>query len=109
MFIISVDPFASQFISSNILARLLNAQFYQEFEYDEDRAKEGNVTHIYEYGRPTDYFVLILNGQAELITGKEKIVSEVGPFSYFGVSALCGSNNDHFNVDRILIFFLFVS
>ena len=35
-----------------------------------------------------DYFVLIVNGKAELETGKEKIVSEVGSFSYFGVSAL---------------------
>jgi metal transporter CNNM len=106
LFIIAVEPFTSRFISSNILARLLNVQYYQEFEYDEDKAKEGNVTHIYEYGRPTDYFVLILNGQAELITGQEQIVSEVGPFSYFGVSALCVSNNDHFSMNRIVIFFL---
>ncbi|CAF3298241.1 unnamed protein product [Rotaria sp. Silwood2] len=80
----SVEQFTSRFISSHILARLLNIQFYQDFEYDEDRAKNDKVTYIYEYGRPADYFVLILNGQAELITGKEKIVSEVGPFSYFG-------------------------
>lgn len=62
------------------------------FEYDEQRSKEGKVTYIYEYGKVADYFVLILNGNAELITGKEKIVSEVGPFSYFGVSALCVSS-----------------
>jgi metal transporter CNNM len=106
LFIIAVEPFTSRFISSHILARLLNVQFYHEFEYDEDRAKEGNVTYIYEYGRPADYFVLILNGQAELVTGKEKIVSEVGPFSYFGVSALCVSNNNHFSVNQIVILFL---
>jgi hypothetical protein len=35
-----------------------------------------------------DYFVLIVNGKAELETGKEKIVSEVGSFSSFGVSAI---------------------
>jgi hypothetical protein len=35
-----------------------------------------------------DYFVLIVNGKAELETGKEKIVSEIGSFSYFGVSAI---------------------
>lgn len=104
LFILAVEPFTSRFISSNILARLLNVPFYHEFEYDVDRVKEGNVTYIYEYGRPSDYFVLILNGKAELVTGKEKIVSEVGPFSYFGVSTLCVSNNDHFSVNQIVIF-----
>jgi metal transporter CNNM len=106
LFTIAVEPFSSRFISSQILARLLNVEFYHEFEYDEDRAKEGNVTYIYEYGKPADYFVLILNGQAELVTGKEKIVSEVGPFSYFGVSALCVSINDNFTVNQIAIIFL---
>lgn len=103
--IIGVEPFSSQFISSDILARLLNIQFYHDFEYDEEKAKEGMVTYIYEYGRPADYFVLILNGEAELITGREKIVSEVGPFSYFGVSALCVSSNcEHFRVILLVSF-----
>ncbi|CAF1120410.1 unnamed protein product [Adineta steineri] len=84
----SVEPFTSHFISSDILARLLNIQLYQEYEFDEEKFKMGNITYIYEYGKPVDYFVIILNGQAELITGKEKIVSLVGPFSCFGVSAL---------------------
>ena len=93
-------------MSSHILVRLLNVQFYHELEYDENRTKEGSVTYIYEYGRPADYFVLILNGQAELVTGKEKIVSEVGPFSYFGVSALYVSNDHCFSMNGIVIFFL---
>ena len=67
---------------------MLNVDLYKEFEYDEDEAKQGKMTYIYEYGKPVDYFVLIVNGKAELETGKEKIVSEVGSFSYFGVSAL---------------------
>jgi len=53
-----------------------------------------------------DYFVIILSGQAELVTGKEKIVSLVGPFSYFGVSALlCVSNHDLLSITRIVISF----
>jgi hypothetical protein len=31
---------------------------------------------------------LIVNGNAELETGKEKIVSEIGSFYYFGISAI---------------------
>jgi hypothetical protein len=66
----------------------LNVDLYKEFEFDEDDSKGGKVTYIYEYGKPVDYFVLIVNGKAELETGKEKIVSDIGSFSYFGVSAL---------------------
>lgn len=101
-----MEPFTSRFISSHILVRLLNVQFYHEFEYDENGTKETSTTYIYEYGKPADYFVLILNGQAELMTGKEKIVSEVGPFSYFGVSALYVSSDEFFNVNEMVIIFL---
>ncbi|CAF1462085.1 unnamed protein product [Adineta steineri] len=87
----SVEPFNNKFISAHILSRLLNVDLYKEFEFDEDDVKAGKTTYIYEYGKPVDYFVLIVNGKAELETGKEKIVSEVGSFSYFGVSALYSS------------------
>ncbi|CAF0976819.1 unnamed protein product [Rotaria sordida] len=88
----SVEPFRDKFISAHILSRLLNVDLYKEFEFDEDDAKSGKITYIYEYGKPVDYFVLIVNGKAELETGKEKIVSEIGSFSYFGVSALYNSD-----------------
>ena len=87
-FSLGVEPFQEKFISAHILSRLLNVNLYKEFEFDEDDAKAGKMTYIYEYGKPVDYFVLIINGKAELETGKEKIVSEIGSFSYFGVSAL---------------------
>ncbi|CAF1141906.1 unnamed protein product [Rotaria sordida] len=85
----SIEPFKDKFISSNILSRLLNVDLFKEYEFDEDETKSGKITYIYEYGKPVDYFVLIVNGNAELETGKEKIVSEIGSFYYFGVSALC--------------------
>ena len=66
----------------------MNVDLYKEYEYDEDEVKSGKITYIYEYGKPVDYFVLIVNGNAELETGKEKIVSEIGSFYYFGCSAL---------------------
>ncbi|UJR23804.1 hypothetical protein I4U23_026780 [Adineta vaga] len=84
----SIETFKEKYISPNILSLLLNADLYKEYEYDEDDAKSGKITYIYEYGKPVDYFVLIVNGNAELETGKEKIVSEIGSFYYFGVSAL---------------------
>jgi metal transporter CNNM len=85
---LGVEPFKEKFISSDVLSRFLNFDFYKEYEFDEDEAKSGNTTYIYEYGKPVDYFVLIINGNAELETGKEKIVSEIGSFYYFGITAI---------------------
>ena len=75
-----------------MLKRFLNFDVYKEYEFDEDDAKAGKTTYIYEYGKPVDYFVLIVNGNAELETGREKIISEIGSFYYFGVTALYVKN-----------------
>ncbi|CAF1471472.1 unnamed protein product [Adineta ricciae] len=88
----SVEPFKEKYISPNILSLLLNADLYKEYEFNEDETKSGKTTYIYEYGKAVDYFVLIVNGNAELETGKEKIVSEIGSFYYFGASALYSSD-----------------
>ena len=84
----AVDEFKDKYISSHILSHLLNIDLYKEYEFNEDDAKNGKMTYIYQCGKPVDYFVLIVNGNAELETGKEKIISEIGSFNYFGVSAL---------------------
>ena len=85
---LGVEPFKDKYISADVLSRFLNFDFYKEYEYDEDETKSGKTTYIYEYGKPVDYFVLIINGNAELETGREKIVSEIGSFYYFGSSAI---------------------
>jgi metal transporter CNNM len=35
-----------------------------------------------------DYFVLVLEGRVEVTVGRENLVFEAGPFTYFGVQAL---------------------
>lgn len=43
---------------------------------------------IYQKGKPADYFVLILEGRVEVQVGRESLVFESGPFTYFGIQAL---------------------
>lgn len=43
---------------------------------------------IYQQGKPVDFFVLILEGRVEVTVGKENLVFESGPFTYFGTQAL---------------------
>lgn len=44
-------------------------------------------------GKPSDYFVLILEGRVEVTVGKENLMFESGPFTYFGTQALMQSVN----------------
>jgi metal transporter CNNM len=39
-------------------------------------------------GKAVDYFVLILEGRVEVMVGKENMIFESGPFTYFGTQAL---------------------
>lgn len=43
---------------------------------------------LYNQGKPADYFMLILEGRVQTIIGKENLIFESGPFSYFGIEAL---------------------
>ena len=103
-FRLGVEPFKDKYISTEMLKRFLNFDFYKEYEFDEDDAKAGHVTYIFEYGKPVDYFVLIVNGSAELETGREKIVSEIGSFYYFGVTALYVRDLTHTHKEFLCLF-----
>lgn len=39
-------------------------------------------------GKAADYFILILEGRVEVTMGRENLVFETGPFTYFGMQAL---------------------
>lgn len=46
---------------------------------------------LYRSGKPTDCFIMILQGRVEVEFGKENLSFEGGPFAYFGVNALIGT------------------
>ncbi|XP_030755614.1 metal transporter CNNM4 [Sitophilus oryzae] len=83
----SVEPFQSNVISETILKRLLK----QDIVYHIRKNKEWRsdpVNVIYSQGKAVDYFVIILEGRVEVTVGKENLVFEGGPFTYFGTQAL---------------------
>lgn len=43
---------------------------------------------IYEQGKAVDYFVIIIEGRVEVTVGRENLIFEGGPFTYFGTQAL---------------------
>lgn len=84
----SVDPFKTDVISETVLMRLLKQDVIHHIKIKKDTDKDDPATIIYHQNKPVDYFVLILEGRAEVVVGKENLVYEAGPFSYFGCQAL---------------------
>ncbi|XP_023944914.2 unextended protein [Bicyclus anynana] len=84
----SVDPFRSDMISETVLRRLLKQDVIQHIKDRADKDKNDPKRYVFQEGKPVDYFVLILEGRVEVTVGRENLVFEAGPFTYFGVQAL---------------------
>lgn len=87
MFVIiflAVDPFKEQYISSNILKRLLKQDIYVNYKYEEKSID--NLLYI--SNKPADYFIIILQGKCLVEIGHDHLKFEAGPFYSFGSEAL---------------------
>lgn len=82
-----MEPFQQNVMSETILRRLLK----QDIIYHIKKNKEWRtdpVNIIYQQGKSADYFVLVLEGRVEVTIGRECLMFEGGPFTYFGTQAL---------------------
>lgn len=95
----AIEPFDRKFITENILRRLIAQKIYYNIEVDEnertflttnltDSTIKDESNLLYKYGKPADYFIMILEGKVRVTVGNESLTYEAGPFTYFGVSAL---------------------
>lgn len=55
---------------------------------------------LYTAGKPADYFIMILDGKAQVTVGTENLIFDAGPFAYFGTAALRLTANDFKNAAR---------
>lgn len=83
----SVEAFKSDSVSETILRRLLNQDIVHHVKH---KGKDRNDPSMFiiNRGKPVDFFVLILEGRVEVTVGKENLMFDSGPFSYFGTQAL---------------------
>ena len=84
-FVIAVAPFKMEFISENILQRLIKQNVIVCFRLTDPSSSE---CLLYRSGKQCDYFIMILQGRVQVEFGKETLIFEGGPFVYFGVQAL---------------------
>ncbi|CAH0730361.1 unnamed protein product, partial [Brenthis ino] len=83
----SVDSFKPDTVSETVLRRLLKQDVIHYIKM-KGKTKRELSTYVYQQGKAVDYFVLILEGRVEVTVGRENLVFEAGPFTYFGVQAL---------------------
>lgn len=83
----AVDAFRKDTISESILRRLLNQDIIHHIK-SKGKDKDDPSLTIFQQGKPVDFFVLILEGRVEVTVGKENLLFESGPFTYFGTQAL---------------------
>lgn len=87
--IIAVEPFKKPLISETVLRRLIAQKLY----YFVKNVKGTDTADIreqtlYTAGKTADYFIMLLDGKAQVTVGSEGLVFDAGPFAYFGTAAL---------------------
>lgn len=78
----SVAPFHPDFISETVLQKVLKQDVIVNIQLG------STDQYIYNAGKPTDTFTMILQGRVEVQYAKDGIQFEGGPFSHFGIQAL---------------------
>ena len=99
-FCLDVPQFTSGFISQEILQILLNYNLYATIKRPGNQMND--LVYLYKKGFRYELFTLIIQGNATLQSGIERIISIVGPFSYFAASALLAENQTVKNVHQFL-------
>ena len=85
----SIEPFKSPPMSDSVLKKLLSLDVFREVKLKKDKTKmnEEDLV-IIQKGTAIDYFILIIEGRVEVNIGREELVFESGPFTYFGIQVL---------------------
>lgn len=82
-----MDAFKKDVISEPILRRLLNQDIFHNIKA-KGKPKDDPSLFIFTQGKAVDFFVLILEGRVEVTIGREGLLFDSGPFTYFGTQAL---------------------
>ncbi|KAH7981786.1 hypothetical protein HPB52_001096 [Rhipicephalus sanguineus] len=77
----AVRAFTSEFVTPAVLRRLMAQNIFFTL-----RPSTGK--NIFDAGKPCDYFTVVLEGRVRVTVGRESLVFEAGPFSYFGLPVL---------------------
>ncbi len=82
----SIEPFKAPLMNDSVLKKLLALDVFRDVKLKKDKTKmnEEDLV-IMKKGSAVDCFVLIIEGRVEVNIGREELVFESGPFTYFGI------------------------
>lgn len=78
-----MEPFDEDFVSPTILKKLLQQDVIKNMTFDEDTSQ-----FLYTISKPTNMFVLVIEGTVVVEVGNDKIQFTSRSFSHFGARAL---------------------
>lgn len=58
--------------------------------------------YLFKYGQECHHFLIILDGEATMEIGKDKIIVKAGLFSYYGVNVLINDSNLNQSIEEII-------
>ncbi|CAL8077505.1 unnamed protein product [Orchesella dallaii] len=90
-----VEPFRPAHISEGVLHRILKKNVLFKIR----GTKDLKPCFLYEFGKATDSFTLVLEGRVDVTVGREGLQYEAGPFTYFAVPALMLNEDTNFTPD----------
>lgn len=76
----TLDAFRTSYISESVLHRLIRQNVIRMKPADSYE----NANYLYQKGKESDFFVLILEGKCTVTVGESNMLFEAGPFHYFG-------------------------
>ena len=76
-------PFTEEHISTGILKKLLKQEIVKVMTYDEDAPQ-----YLYNIGKPSNMFVLVIEGTVQVEIGHDRLQFPSSSFSHFGSRAL---------------------
>ena len=87
----SIEPFKSQYLAEMVLKKLLTLDIYREIKYkkkDSKHVQDDEDLTIIKKGKAINFFILVIEGRVSVNIGREELMFESGPFSYFGIQTL---------------------
>eukprot|EP00094_Tigriopus_californicus_P003006 TCALIF_02895-PA protein Name:"Similar to CNNM2 Metal transporter CNNM2 (Homo sapiens)" AED:0.03 eAED:0.03 QI:0/0/0/0.5/1/1/2/0/940 len=85
----SIEPFKGPYIMDSVLKKLLSLDIFREIKIKKEKSRRPeDELVIIQKGQPIDFFILIVEGRVEVNIGREELVFESGPFTYFGIQVL---------------------
>ena len=92
----TIEPFKAPRMNNSVLKKLLTLDIFREIKMKKDKNRKCDESDfiIINKGKPIDFFVLIVEGRVEVNIGREELVFESGPFTYFGIQSLTNAIMD---------------